>query len=753
MREIVRRRGRLTWFFAFTLAAVAGVTSAAVVAATSPQQEIQKLLPNDGSSAFGVAIAASGNTAVIGASGVVHVYARDASDAWSLQATLAPSGGATRDAFGRSVAIDGGTLVVGASGAAYTFTRGAGGDWIEHQQLAVGDPAGLPSSVSVAISGDTVVIGAERDDDARGAAYVYVRGSAGGWARQARLVAGDGAAGDRFGRAVAVSGDTVLIGAPFDGDHGVQSGSAYVFTRDGSGAWFERAELVASNAASAHLFGSAVALHGATALVGAPGDEPGGSAYLYRRTAVGTWSEQRRLLASDRETGDEFGAAVALRGDIAVVGARNDDVDDLEIGSAYVYRRAAGGAWVGQAKLVVSDFTSSALVGHAVAVAGESVLSGAPASGASGAAYVYRPDLGPVSAALRCPGDVDGDGAADLVLVTPTGQVRVTDVAGAPVNGFDLSGPAGVVDAESIADTNGNGAPEIVLLRSGDVGAEVRDLLTGAVLASVRFRDVSDPFGLEIVPDRNGNGVPELARLGRNPTAVELRDALTGQPSARVGFSSYLVPRDLVVHPDLDADGRPELALLGDNRSRQGADKIEFRTAAGGALVQEIWLGKGWRVHEQALLADQNGNGSAEMAVLRVHPSWRVNVQIRDTATRELLRFVGFQQRHLPGRLLVLADMNGNGSDEVAVFTRRLDGDDQRVIVKDGLTGEELNRTWFDRNFPARDFVACGDVNGNGAEDVAFLGQRPSDRRYKVVVKDGLTGERLAMIYLRVNEA
>ena len=145
---------------------------------------------------------------------------------------------------------------------------------------------GLPVAEN---SGDTAVVGAFLDNSPlpdAGSAYIFVR-TGGVWTQQAKLTASDAAAGDRFGTSVAVSGDTAVVGAYFDDDAGSSSGSAYAFVRTG-GVWMQQAKLTASDAAANDQFGYSVALSGDTAVVGAYQDDDAGSnsgsAYVFVRT-------------------------------------------------------------------------------------------------------------------------------------------------------------------------------------------------------------------------------------------------------------------------------------------------------------------------------------------------------------------------------------------------------------------------------------------------------------------------------------
>ena len=193
----------------------------------------------------------------------------------------------------------------------------------------------------MAISGDTIAVGARRNDDAgseSGSAYVFNRSGA-TWSEQAKLTASDPAAGDHFGYYIAVEGDTLVAGARFNDDAGTNSGSAYVFTRSGT-TWSEQAKLTADDAAAEDMFGIGVSVEGDTVVVGARGhDDDGadsGAAYVFTRSGA-TWTQADKLTAGDAAAGDMFGGSVDISGGNIVVGALGDDDAGSESGSAYVF--------------------------------------------------------------------------------------------------------------------------------------------------------------------------------------------------------------------------------------------------------------------------------------------------------------------------------------------------------------------------------------------------------------------------------
>ncbi len=249
---------------------------------------------------------------------------------------------------------------------------------------------------SVAVDGDTAVVGAYEDESEKGAAYVLAKDSSGAWSQVAKLTASDGEAGDIFGWSVAVDWDTVVVGARYDD-------SAYVFTKPSTG-WAtatETAKLTASDGVVGDWFGQSVAVDGDTVVVGASEDDGSGSAYVFTKAADSVWTDATqtaKLTASDGDDFDEFGKSVAVDGDTVVAGAPNND----GYGSAYVFIKPAAG-WddaTQTAKLTpgATDDGAAGLAGTfgaAVAVDGDTVVVGASAySGSQGRAYVFTKPSG-----------------------------------------------------------------------------------------------------------------------------------------------------------------------------------------------------------------------------------------------------------------------------------------------------------------------------------------------------------------------
>lgn len=295
--------------------------------------------------------------------GKAYILERDAGGPgeWGEVAQLFASDFVEYADFGDAVAIDGDTVAVGAPGsdppgcipndcgAVYLFERDQG--WSEVAQLVQPYPTEFDAfGTAVAIRDDTLLVGAS-SAIGTGAAYVFERdaGGAAAWGLTATLLAPDRDQNDRFGYAVAIDGDTAIVGAwrkDCPDGLGDDCGAAYVFERDvgGPGAWGVVAKLVASDAQEEAGFGSAVAIDGDRVVVGAwfeENDDEPGAAYVFGRDAggPGAWGELARLFPDGHTPGDRFGVSVAVDGDTMVVGADRDRPHGgTERGAAYVFR-------------------------------------------------------------------------------------------------------------------------------------------------------------------------------------------------------------------------------------------------------------------------------------------------------------------------------------------------------------------------------------------------------------------------------
>ena len=324
----------------------------------------------------------------------------------SQQQRIIASDGAQNWGFGNAVSIDGETLVVSAygstvsyqasSGSAYVWTR-SGTTWTQQQKLTAGDyAAGDWFGTSIDMEGDTIIVGAPEEDaaaDRAGAAYIFTR-SGTTWSQQAKITASDAQASDLFGIDVAISGNTVVVGAYWEDTGGSAAGAAYVFTRSGT-TWSQQQKLQASNAGANDQCGGAVDIDGDTIVVGAIYEDTGftntGTAYVFTRSGT-TWTQQQMLQASDAAQYDELGWSVAISGDTIAAGARFEDTADNNAGAAYIFTRS-GTTWSQQAKLTASDGYDTDYFGIGLALDGNTVVVAAShedtTTSDSGAAYVF----------------------------------------------------------------------------------------------------------------------------------------------------------------------------------------------------------------------------------------------------------------------------------------------------------------------------------------------------------------------------
>lgn len=369
--------------------------------------EDAKLVAVDGDfqDEFGTGVSLEGDRALVGAyqdddvgedSGSAYVFERDESGAWVEVAKLLASDGHEDQDFGIAVSLSGDRALVGAvwddtqgenAGAAYVFERSGTGVWVEVAKL-LGSASEEDDlfGLSVALSGDRALVGAEL----AAAVYVFEPDAAGQWSEVERIIAPPIAG--HFGERVSLEGDRALIGA-----HASVFGSAFVYERDKSGNWVGVAKLEASDQAENDEFGFAVSLWGDRALVSAYHDDDrgsdSGSAYVFERNDQGEWEEVAKLLASDGNSKDRLGEAVSLWGDRALVGSKWDDDQGDRSGAVYVFERNRSGRWVEAAKLLNSDGESGDALGLSVSAWGNQALVGSDNSDGhewnSGAAYVY----------------------------------------------------------------------------------------------------------------------------------------------------------------------------------------------------------------------------------------------------------------------------------------------------------------------------------------------------------------------------
>jgi hypothetical protein len=238
------------------------------------------------------------------------------------------------------------------TGAVYVFERDSSGAWKQSKIIPTDAKDNARFGSSVSLGNDTIVVGAPLDGTSfvfgSCSVYIYKLDTTGKWTQTAKLTASDGAKDDLFGSSTSWDGNRLVVGAPLDDTTGTDSGSAYVFERDSSGAW-NQVKIVPTNAGADDQFGSSVSISSGKIIIGAPfvDDEIGkdlGSAYVFERNPSGQWIQTAKFAASDTVADDRFGSSVSMIKEMIVVGAPFDDIHDYrpflggaETGSAYVF--------------------------------------------------------------------------------------------------------------------------------------------------------------------------------------------------------------------------------------------------------------------------------------------------------------------------------------------------------------------------------------------------------------------------------
>lgn len=405
-------------------------------------KQVKKICPSARAAQnnFGFSVSISGSYVVVGAytedrtglglftlddAGAAYIFQKDqgGEDNWGEVKRITASVPGASDEFGYSVAVSGDYVVVGAlldsqdgaeantksqAGSAYIFKKDQGGanNWGQLKKIAASDRAVTDLfGVSVAISGDNIIVGAYLDDiinsggttvwDA-GSAYIFnkLQGGTDNWGQVKKVTATTLVENGAFGKSVAVSGDNLIVGSEKD------AGTAYIYSRNKGGAnvWGAVKKLAAATPASTDNFGHSVSINGDYAIVGAPFESQNsneenmvnrsGSAYIFKRNlgSADNWGQVKKITASYRQENDAFGSSVAIYGQNVLVGASDEDDDEAEgnalsgAGSAYVFNAASGGTdnWGFVRKMIMEDMTPGDNFGYSVSISGKYAIVGAP---------------------------------------------------------------------------------------------------------------------------------------------------------------------------------------------------------------------------------------------------------------------------------------------------------------------------------------------------------------------------------------
>ena len=572
------------------------VTFTNVTSGLSQERQVQltvnipqeKLTASDGASGdnFGFAVAMDGDYAVAGAyyddttmtdSGSAYIFNRNGTD-WVQQAKLTASDGYSSDNFGYSVAISGNYAIVGApydddlysnSGSAYIFYNN-GASWVQQAKLTPLD--GYSSDYfgySVAISGDYAIVGAYGDDDmgnSSGSAYIFQRNGT-SWIQQAKLLASDGYSSDYFGYSVAINGDYAIVGAYYDDTSFTDSGSAYIFTRNGN-TWSQQAKLTAADGQTSDYFGIAVSLNDNCAVVGAYGDDDrggsAGAAYVFRNTS-GVWNQEAKLLASDGMANDYFGRAVGIYGDRIIAGAYLGDGTSTDTGAAYLYSWN-GSTWTQQLKLTASDGAVSDYFGCSVAIGSQLSIIGAyyddDMGSNAGAAYVF--------------------GVADYLTVTALNPPKDFSSVGFLGGPFDPcskdyilsnTGPNSLDWAVEVNSMWIEATPASGTLAAGtnitvtvQLTAEANGLVPGTYMDQIVFKNITSDFN---------QSRQATLRVKRIPGEIELTDSIEPADDYNMPFGGVIISVPVTRHITIsNTDASHSLMIT--NISAPGANFEDF---------------------------------------------------------------------------------------------------------------------------------------------------------------------------------
>ena len=470
---------------------------------------------------FGYDVAIHGDTIVVGAhlkdngrfspgdrlfanSGSVYVFERDqgGTNNWGEVLEIRNPTPKLGDNFGISVGIQNDVLVAGAWRAepdGRPFNLANGEVMVFHRDLGGADNWGLAATLTtpaastganfgrtVAIDNDTLVVGAIQSlgSIGTGEAYVFERDQGGtdAWGQVARLEASDGALLDRFGHAVDIDGDTLVVGADFHNGVGLNSGAAYVFERNegGANAWGQSFKLTASDASIGDYYGRAVAVEGDTIVVGAHFDDAtslnSGSSYLYRRQAMG-WGEEEKFFPASLTLGDHFGISTDISNGTVLIGSYLDEL--LNTGSSYIFELAT------RTDLAISVASTPNPVAPGGAVTYTVTVNNTGAEDATGVTvgHLFGPDSGTGSTTSGCTEDPNGAGTCTLGTVVAGGSAQYTltrPVSGGASGTLDLTASLSSSTLDSnltnneVTDTvvvggGGGGSADLLLLKQDSV--------------------------------------------------------------------------------------------------------------------------------------------------------------------------------------------------------------------------------------------------------------------------------------------
>ncbi len=640
---------------------------------------------------------------------------------------LTASNAAANDSFGFTVAVSGDTIVVGAynknsqAGEAYIYQRNQGGadNWGEVKKLIPSD-AGADSRFgsAVAISADIIVVGAQLKNARAGVAYIFARNQGGpdNWGEVKKLVASDTMANDFFGTSVGISAGTVLIGA--HGSNGTLVGAAYIFERNQGGAdnWGQVKKLTASDGGS--FFGYASAISGDTVIVGALGKNSNtGAAYLYERNQGGAnnWGETRILTASDGAAQARFGGSVTILADTVAIGAWGKN---SFAGGAYIYARNQGGAdnWGEVKKLIPSDATANSYFGESVGINGDLVVVGADGNNSdTGAAYLYHRNQGGADNWGEVQKLTASDAAASDSFGASVAISDATIVSGA--YGKNSRTGAAYVFAPKRravkADFDGDCKTDLAVWRGNLLPAPWLILQSSNnSLQSIDWGTAQAPVNDEIVPgDYDGDGKTDVAVFRRSNGRWYIQRSSDGGTTDEF----WGLGTDAPVPGDYDGDGKTDVAVF-----RVSANAWYIKQSSDGMTKSETW----GTVGDTPVPGDYDGDGKTDVAVWRgAVGGWYIKQSSDGMIKSETWGTSAAPHFDVP----VPADYDGDGKYDVAVWR----GPMTNWHILKSSDGQTQSVSWGTSAAPYFDVPVPGDYDGDGKADVAVW--RPLDGNWLVI--------------------
>ena len=573
---------------------------------------------------------------------------------------------------------------------------------------------------SVAISGDTVVVGAPNDtianDHFQGSAYVFVRGTNGLWTHQAKLFDPNGAANDHMGESVSISGNTAIVGAP-DATIGTdnQQGAIYVYLRTG-GEWLLQQKVFAADGLALDRLAIAVDISGETMIAGSThANANKGAAYVFVRNS-GVWTQQQKLIASDASVGNVFGISVAIAQSTAIVGSSFDSINgDSYRGSAYVFDRN-GAVWTQQAKLFAADGGANDYFGSTVDIA-TGFLSAATAvvgvygdeidgRQSQGSAYVFTRSDTTWTLQQKL---TAADGAAHDFFGETVAISGGTIVVAATLQG-DLSGPTSLQGAAYFYTRNSGSfwtqRQKLVAYDAAEgdqFGRNAIGLSSGTVILGAQGNDSAYIYEYASKPfDFDDDGKTDIGIFRPASGDWWINRSSTGQTvSAHFGQSS-----DQIIPADFTGDFKTDIAI--------------WRPATGSWFVlrsedSSYFAVPFGTVGDIPTPGDFDGDGNADFAVFRPSSSTWFISQSSGGPTRIF-------QFGIAGDVPVVADYDADGKDDIGIFRP---GPREWWIARSssGVLAMQFGN--------AGDKPVQGDYTGDGKADVAIW--RPSTGEWLIV--------------------